>query len=591
VSDEVKQEDKAGQGRGPLLDPEIFLAVVIVFGIALAWIGLAFRIPSALIGALTLGTIALVTGDLVWSLDFLRAAGEAKDEGTKKALNLERDRFNRVHRPLSLLAGSLAFVIFTGWTVFASFAAVPDKALWAWIAFAANILTGVLLWWIGPKLSTGLKSSGSESTGTLTPWLRFSAIIIWIAAPASIGSVYSIESSPVGYLIWLYRIAGILALAFQAELFIRASWSLISPKAKVIEETPLPTLIGSISMGWQYGIRIEKGENRIPSLFSDNRLRWLTVFFRQSLPRVVLGLLAIMWLATSFVQVGVSEQGVRERFGGFTGEILEPGMHVGWPWPIDRVRRFPSRRLHIMQIGFQAQEYATRTNLIWTEAHGIEEDRFVTANGNEVISFDIELYYRISDIVKFAYTSNNPEALLKDIAYKAILLRTNATDSDSLLSRDRSELASGLKEDIQRACDSEEIGIDVSQVAIIAIHPPFEVAAYYQAVVSMQVYADTLAIQASTYREEIIPTRQAEAQISIDEASAYAARRVAIARGEAQGFTLVADAARPAFDVYSFRRRISALETGLEGKRLFIVSSRFIESERGDDRGLWFDLR
>jgi hypothetical protein len=98
VPDEVTQEEKAGQATGFSIDPEIFLAAVLVFGIAFAWIGLAFRIPAALIAALTLGTIALVTGDLVWSLDFLRAANEATDEGTKKAHELERDRFIRIRR-------------------------------------------------------------------------------------------------------------------------------------------------------------------------------------------------------------------------------------------------------------------------------------------------------------------------------------------------------------------------------------------------------------------------------------------------------------------------------------------------------------
>jgi len=243
-----------------------------------------------------------------------------------------------------------------------------------------------------------------------------------------------------------------------------------------------------------------------------------------------------------------------------------------------------------MQIGYISPEVERKLNLIWTEAHGIEEDRFVTASGSEVISFDIDVYYRISDVLEFAYAYEDPEKMLSELAYQAVMLRTHAVDTDTLLSRDRAALAEGLREDIQAGCDAASLGIDVPQVTIIAIHPPFEVAAAYQAVVSAQVRRDTLAIQASTYMEEIIPAARAQAQTTLDDASAYAAERVATARGEAAGFTLLVGAVRQDPLVYRFRRRIEALETGLEGKRLYVVSSDFLISE-GEGHGIWFDLR
>ena len=106
------------------------------------------------------------------------------------------------------------------------------------------------------------------------------------------------------------------------------------------------------------------------------------------------------------------------------------------------------------------------------EPHGSQQYYFLLRAGSEVVAVDVELSWRISDVLKYAYVSQNPEELLKELAYKAIMLRTNSTDSDSILSRDRSELANELQKDIQDGADSNNLGVEVTKVLIVAIHPP-----------------------------------------------------------------------------------------------------------------------
>ncbi len=589
--EEEKKTSVEKPARAFRLDPEILLAACILFFVVYGYIGLRMSLWASLAGALAMAILALVAGDLVFSLDYRRALLEAADD-EKKQISTEAERFENVHRPLYLMAGSLACLILNTWVVALALNQQPEKSTWGYIAFGLTVVLGVLLWMLGPCIVTGVRSEKPEEKApALAGWSRLIALILWISAPSYIGAVSGVTGGWPIYIQWFHRAAAILLDIAILEIFLRSTWALIYPGAAVLPPAPIDSLVAS-SVQTIRGI-FSKAPEMLPGTTAapSVRFRWLGDFLRRSLPRVVLGLVVILWLATSLTQVGVSDQGLRERFGRFTGQVLEPGLHLGWPWPIDHVRRFPAHKLQIMKIGFVAEESAARTNLIWTEAHGIDEDRFVTASGSEVISFDIELHYRIADVVKYAYTCSNPETLLRDLAYTAIMLRTHDTDTDTLLGRDRAALAEGLEEDIQRWCDAEEIGIEVAQVVVVAIHPPFEVAGAYQAVVSAQVYRDTLAIQASTYMEEIIPAARASAQRVLDEAGAYAVERVAKARGEASGFASLSTSAMPDFDLFRFRRRMEILETGLENKRIYVVSSGLLESETGEDRGLWFDLR
>jgi len=328
-----------------------------------------------------------------------------------------------------------------------------------------------------------------------------------------------------------------------------------------------------------------------PSEVTSGRVSWLGEFFKDAAPKVLLAILLVLWAVTSLTQIKVNEQGIRERFGVITGDVMEPGIHLGLPWPMDRVRIQPARKLQHMLVGFNVTDELTRSDLIWSAAHGIEEDRFVTSSGNEVISFDIEIYYRISDIYDYTYTYSDPQAVLRQIAYQTIYAVTRNTDTDRLLTINRSELSEDLRLQIQEGADDSGIGIEITTVAIIAIHPPFEIADAYQAVVSSLIEQEKNKILGQTYREQVIPEARASAQTMIDGASGYAFGQVSTATGEAYSFTTLAEAIEPDREVYMTRRWYEALTLALAGKRLYIVEREFLEGNGGNDYSpLWFEL-
>ena len=76
--------------------------------------------------------------------------------------------------------------------------------------------------------------------------------------------------------------------------------------------------------------------------------RALTVV-RRSLEPLAIGLCLVGWLSTSLTVVGIEEQGLVERLGvPVQGQPLMPGLHLHWPWPVDRVFRIPVQRVQAL---------------------------------------------------------------------------------------------------------------------------------------------------------------------------------------------------------------------------------------------------
>ena len=78
----------------------------------------------------------------------------------------------------------------------------------------------------------------------------------------------------------------------------------------------------------------------------DLRSTWALTVIRRYVQPLVLGLVLIGWLSSGLTIIGTGEAGLIERFGvSLDGATLEPGIHVHWPWPVDRVARIAVARV------------------------------------------------------------------------------------------------------------------------------------------------------------------------------------------------------------------------------------------------------
>ena len=80
--------------------------------------------------------------------------------------------------------------------------------------------------------------------------------------------------------------------------------------------------------------------------------------FLEAIAWIILLQLGLLWLSTSVVFISPGEQGLIERFGNPLGgsSVLEPGLHVKLPWPIDTVLRARTREIQSFNVGFELEE-------------------------------------------------------------------------------------------------------------------------------------------------------------------------------------------------------------------------------------------
>ncbi len=249
-----------------------------------------------------------------------------------------------------------------------------------------------------------------------------------------------------------------------------------------------------------------------------------TTWFYQLLQRwffpvLVLALLAV-FLLTGVVIIDADEQAVIERFGRCVTDrssVLDPGIYVKWPYPIDIVRRVPVRRIRERVVGEATKESAEGEGkaIIWTEPHEfIPELMLLVAapevealsnqgesTGGDVVKEDVResvavslllvaltMEYRVTDIIDYLYRYEDPESLLDAIAHRHLQDYAASIDIDAFMGPRREELNRELKRLIQEQVDELEMGIELAFVGMTGAHPTHKnnVAAAFQDVISAQ---------------------------------------------------------------------------------------------------------
>ena len=430
---------------------------------------------------------------------------------------------------------------------------------------------------------------------------------VWIPALAGVSVVEAIS---------LVQFVGVLL--FCVEPLIQSAPGLWS--WWTMRDAPQPTQLPVVDA---YGIRLFFSEaHPIRSIFAvldhslgiDLRSSWALTFVRRALEPALAAVVLLGWSSTGLVMVDVDEQAVRERFGrAVSTDVLGPGLHVVWPWPIDQVRRISTERVRTLPIGHEEEalpedllnaldpgdaddqddedgiiedrEGEGPESRLWAKLHEEEEYTLLLGDGRDLVTIDALLHYRVSDPVAWLYGMQNPESALRSLAYRAVMERIISQTLDEALGQDFAELARDLEVRIQEEADGQSLGVEVVDVTLGALHPPVSVAQDYQAVVSAQIARETDRIGADAYRTGRLSEARRDAVRDAALASARAAERRAASVGEAEAFLGLRAQVRTAESNYRFRRRMDALAGNLEGKRVVILDHRL---ER-DGLSVWLE--
>ena len=268
---------------------------------------------------------------------------------------------------------------------------------------------------------------------------------------------------------------------------------------------------------------------------------WFYQLLRKTLvPLLIFGAMALV-AVSCIVIVSAGQQAVVLTCGKAPANraVLNEGIHVKWPWPIQTADILEARRVHTLTVGVgvdraehgaaddgpgpseheevgdvingvtvrlwkqehgDRQEYdfmapredrqgqpardADRPGSVAPDESGPSEDMTARQYGAvALVRMVMALHYTVEDVYKFYYGVTDAETLLADLATRELTRYAARRDIDTLISSQRDLVARDLREAIMAAVKTHDLGVKLVLVSPHGIHPPTTAATAFEEVI------------------------------------------------------------------------------------------------------------
>ena len=298
------------------------------------------------------------------------------------------------------------------------------------------------------------------------------------------------------------------------------------------------------------------------------RSLWSVKLMKQVAPIAICSVVLLVWLSTGIIQVDSQQEAALYRFGKLQDKTLQSGIHLTLPWPFDRTQVYDTESLGTVTIGYVPS--GDQDNF-WTETHGSNEYRLLLGGGDEMVSINLRIEYRIDDLLQYVTCCAKPESLLEAAAYEIVTARTITTDLDTLLSTDREDFSESFLTDIVAYIDRYNTGLKVVNVNLESIHPPIEVAGVYQDIISAGIEAERMILAAQT--EANTKIMNAEKEYTTAVGAALVTKYESVAKAEASVAEFMASVAADGDyrNEYRYYKYMDALTKAYADAKLILV--------------------
>ena len=217
--------------------------------------------------------------------------------------------------------------------------------------------------------------------------------------------------------------------------------------------------------------------------------------------------------ANSTYEIKEQEQAVLITLGRAQA-VTSPGLHFKIPF-IQQVRKV-NTTIQGFSIGYNTDTSETVT----------EESLMITSDFN-FIDVDFYVEYRYSDPVKALYASSHPLEILSNVSQSCIRTVISSYPVDDVLTTGKNEIQAAIREMILEKLADQDIGIQLVNITIQDSEPPTtEVMEAFKAVETAKQGKETALNNANKYRNEQIPSAQAQADAILKEAEAQKTERI-----------------------------------------------------------------
>ena len=242
-------------------------------------------------------------------------------------------------------------------------------------------------------------------------------------------------------------------------------------------------------------------------------------FKRAGKVAVVLALTLILILggATCFYTVDDKQQAVVTTFGQVT-DITDAGVHFRLPFGIQQVQKVNVHVYQQIELGYSStgDSYAVNAG----------ESTMITGDYN-IVNVDFFVEYKISDPVRYLYSSNDPELILRNLIQSQVRNVVGSSSVDAVLTDGKENIQMQVKDLVTRILQEYDIGLTLVDVKIQDAEPPtVEVIEAFKSVETAKQQAETVINDAKAYQNAQLPQAEAQADKLIRNAEFLRQKRI-----------------------------------------------------------------
>ncbi len=242
---------------------------------------------------------------------------------------------------------------------------------------------------------------------------------------------------------------------------------------------------------------------------------------------IVIGVLVAIYIGSGVFVVQDGQTGIVLQFGQYRSTV-EPGVHMRLPYPFETHEIVNVAQIRSVEIG--------RGNAM---SDASMKDASVITRDGDIVDVRVAVQYQVKSASDYLFRTADPDLSVTQAAQAAVREIVGARSTESLLAGNRDSIREPLMQAVQRALDRYRSGLAVTSVTVQSIEPPGAVQSAYADAVRAQQERARAKAEAQSYAGQILPGAKEQAQRTIDDAKAYAARVESQAQGDAERFKQV----------------------------------------------------
>ena len=278
---------------------------------------------------------------------------------------------------------------------------------------------------------------------------------------------------------------------------------------------------------------------------------------------ILVVLVAILSVAGScWYTVDDKQQAVVTTFGAVT-DTVDPGLHFKLPLGIQKVHKVDVNVYQKIELGYSSDPNGVAVSKS-------SESTMITGDYN-IVNVDFFVEYKITDPVAYLFSSNDPEAILRNLIQSQVRNVVGSSTVDSVLTDGKENIQMQVKELVAQILAEYNIGLTLVDVRIQDSEPPTQkVIEAFKAVETAKQNAEAVVNDAKAYENAQLPAAEAQADKLLQNAQFLKQKRIneaveAVARFEA----MYAEYAKNPEITHS-RMYYEAISEILPGVKLFI---------------------